>query len=119
MGVMYTVVLVPVKVLGSVVNYRNGADYFADPLGKPSLLTYWGSLVEFSLDVLFLRFKRPADLAYAAVEDSGDGVAGVSRIFNSNVSEKGWLTTEATWSLPRPGSGRTRSPLPTGQQTNR
>lgn len=59
---------------GSVALHRDGVGYFSDPLGKPSLLTYWQTLLESTCGAVLLLSKRPADLALAAVEDSGDGV---------------------------------------------
>ena len=62
------------QMLGGIAKHRDGVGYFSDPLGKPSLLTYWRTLVESAFGTVLLLPKRPADLALAAVEDSGDGV---------------------------------------------
>lgn len=62
------------RMWGSLSNHRDGVGYFSDPLGKASLLTYWQTLVESSFASLLLLPKRPTDLAFEAVKDSGDGV---------------------------------------------
>lgn len=59
---------------GSFVKRRDGVDFFSDSLGKSSLFTYWLKLPEFPWGAVLLRSKRPSDLAFAAVEDCGDGV---------------------------------------------
>eukprot|EP00752_Nemacystus_decipiens_P003849 g3541.t1 len=79
MSLTYSFTVVPMKMWGSLEDHRNGVGYFSDPLGKPSLLTYWQGLAEVSYGTLFLLRRRPADLALAAVEDSDDGVVVVDR----------------------------------------
>eukprot|EP00752_Nemacystus_decipiens_P003850 g3542.t1 len=79
MSLMYAFTGMPMQMWGSVAKHRDGVGYFSDPLGKPSLLTYWQTLFESTCGAVLLLSKRPADLALAAVEDSGDGVTVVDR----------------------------------------
>lgn len=95
------------QMLSGLVKHRNGVGYFADPLGKASLLTHWQSLVEFTYGVMRLRSKQPADLAFAAVEDSGDGVTvGLSDGCRRDKSLKaGKLKSEPYPRLPQADKG--------------
>ncbi|CAM9222912.1 unnamed protein product [Scytosiphon promiscuus] len=63
---MYITINVPKKMWGSLADRRNGVGYFADPLGKPSLLTYWTTLIGFSYTCVFSRPKRPTEDALLA-----------------------------------------------------
>lgn len=74
----------------SVADHRDGIGYFSDPLGKASLLSYWKGLVELTIGMLLLQSRRPADLAFAAVKDSGDGVTvSVSAVEGTVCCRKG------------------------------
>ncbi|CAM9223043.1 unnamed protein product [Scytosiphon promiscuus] len=59
LGLMYTTFNVPKQMWGSVAARRDGVGYFADPLGKPPLLTYWKTLLESSYTALLLWSKAP------------------------------------------------------------
>lgn len=72
---------------GSVAARRNGEGYFADPMGKPPLLTYWKTLLESSYTSLLLWSKAPtgdaltaaggqtsAEITAASTEWANDGV---------------------------------------------
>lgn len=68
------------KMWTSVAEHREGVEFFSDPIGKPSLFTYWRTLAEMSYSTLFLRSKRPTAEGFAAANNgpssdwSDDGV---------------------------------------------
>lgn len=58
----------------SLSDHRNGLGFYADPLGKPSLLTHWRGLVEFSYSTVSLSPKQTTEegLAAASSPSSSD-----------------------------------------------
>ena len=54
----------------SLADHRDGVGFFADPIAKPSLFTYWRTLTEMSYSTLFLRYKRPTEEGFAAASNS-------------------------------------------------
>ena len=50
----------------SISDHRNGVGFYADPLGKPSLLAHWRGLVEFSLSSVTLAPKQTTEEGLAA-----------------------------------------------------
>eukprot|EP00903_Cladosiphon_okamuranus_P021162 g19438.t1 len=79
LSLMYTFTAVPMQFWGSIAKHRDGVGFFADPLGKASLLTYWQGLAESTFGIILLLKRRPADLAFEAVQDSDDGVVVVDK----------------------------------------
>ena len=58
------------KMWQSFADHRDGVGFFADPLGKPSLLTYWQTLAELSYSTVFLHSKRPTGEGFSAADNS-------------------------------------------------
>lgn len=54
----------------SIADHREGVGFFADPIAKPSLFTYWWTLTEMSYSALFLRYKIPTEEGFAAASNS-------------------------------------------------
>lgn len=75
----------------AVIDQRRGEGWFSDPRGKLSLTRYGKELLEFALNMMFLRSKSATELAYEAaksapVASSGDGIM-VSQILGANVDD--------------------------------
>lgn len=54
----------------SVAKRRKGVEYFADPLGKASLTTYWRTLAELAFSSVFTLSKKPTEEGFAAASNS-------------------------------------------------
>ncbi|CAM9500439.1 unnamed protein product [Ascophyllum nodosum] len=61
---------IPMKMWKSFADRRDGVGFFADPLGKPSLSTYWRTLAELSYSLVFLLSKRPTGEGFSAADNS-------------------------------------------------
>lgn len=75
-----------------IKDHREGAGYFSDPISKPSIWKYWGTLGSFTFGSLLALEKQPTAEGLEAIKnspgpDSGDGVTvTLSLNQNSNVS---------------------------------
>lgn len=63
----------------AMIHHARGKGWFADPRGKPPLLTYGRDLLEFAMKFTLLRSKPATDLAYEAtksmaISTQGDGI---------------------------------------------
>ncbi|CAM9961673.1 unnamed protein product [Ectocarpus fasciculatus] len=71
--------MVPFMLGKAVIHHARGKGWFADPRGKPRLLTYSRDLLEFAMKFTLLRSKPATDLAYeatksVAISTQGDGI---------------------------------------------
>lgn len=62
-----------------IKDHREGVGYFSDPIGKPTIWKYWGTLGRFSVGSLLNNEKQPTVEGLEAIKnspvpDSGDGV---------------------------------------------
>ncbi|CAM9500367.1 unnamed protein product [Ascophyllum nodosum] len=103
---------VPMKMWQSFADHRDGVGFFADPLGKPSLLTYWQTLAELSYSTVFLHSKRPTGEGFSAADNSptaawgDDGVKVRDRgSYLEFIPSEGGVTTDSGGGKDRPAAG--------------
>ncbi|CAM9285864.1 unnamed protein product [Ectocarpus sp. 4 AP-2014] len=67
---------VPNQLWRSVGDRRDGVGYYSDPLGKPSLLSHWRGLAEFTFGSITLLPKASTDEALAAARVTASSARG-------------------------------------------
>ncbi|CAM9500507.1 unnamed protein product [Ascophyllum nodosum] len=102
---------VPKLIWWSLADHRNGVGFFADPLGKPPLSTYWRTLAEFSYCSLFLHSKRPTGEGLSAADNSPTAAWGEDGVrvrdrgsYLEFIPAEGGATADS-------GGGRERAPV--------
>eukprot|EP00903_Cladosiphon_okamuranus_P006492 g6351.t1 len=74
-SLMFAVTNVPSEMWSSFSNHCDGDGFYADPLGKPSVLTHWRGVMERTYASLSLAPKRTTEQGLAAAASAGASAA--------------------------------------------